>query len=100
MLQILTIQLTGQPLTQIQEITGKLAVGILRWVSKQWGTGASGKNNLPISFNNILCALAVPNSPLYTYETSITSINKSYINIKTWSNNYGSSTVYYIAIGN
>lgn len=65
----------------------------------QWGTGASGKNNLPISFNNILCALAVPNSPLYTYETSITSINKSYINIKTWSNNYGSSTVYYIAIG-
>lgn len=67
---------------------------------EQWGTGASGKNNLPISFNNILCALAVPNSPLYTYETSITSINKSYINIKTWSNNYGSSTVYYIAIGN
>ena len=66
----------------------------------QWGTGASDKNNLPISFNNILCALAVPNSPLYTYETSITSINKSYINIKTWSNNYGSSTVYYIAIGN
>ena len=67
---------------------------------KQWGTGASGKNNLPISFNNILCVLAVPNSPLYTYETSITSINKSYINIMTWSNNHGSSTVYYIAIGN
>ena len=66
----------------------------------QWGTGASGKNNLPISFNNILCALAVPNSPLYTYETSITSINKSYINIMTWSNNHGSSTAYYIAIGN
>ena len=66
----------------------------------QWGTGASGKNNLPISFNNILCALAVPNSPLYTYETSITSINKSYINIMIWSNNHGSSTAYYIAIGN
>ena len=66
----------------------------------QWGTGASGKNNLPISFNNILCALAVPNSPLYTYETSITSINKSYINIMMWSNNHGSSTAYYIAIGN
>ncbi|WP_418292122.1 hypothetical protein [Megamonas funiformis] len=48
----------------------------------------------------MLCALAVPNSPLYTYETSITSINKSYINIMTWSNNHGSSTAYYIAIGN
>ena len=69
-------------------------------IEVQWGTGASGKNNLPISFNNILCALAVPNSPLYTYETSITSINKSYINIMTWSGNHGSSTVYYIAIGN
>ena len=55
MLQILTIQLTGQPLTQIQEITGKLAVGILRWVSKQWGKFNSGSNGyctFPISFNS------------------------------------------------
>ena len=55
MLQILTIQLTGQPLTQIQEITGKLAVGILRWVSKQWGK-AVGTNvsvvNFPITFTS------------------------------------------------
>ena len=82
------------------EVYNKGKLDILQQEFKQWGTGASGKNNLPISFNNILCALAVPNSPLYTYETSITSINKSYINIMTWSNNHGSSTVYYIAIGN
>lgn len=80
-------------------VTYRLIISLWLLENKQWGTGASGKNNLPISFNNILCALAVPNSSLYTYETSITSINKSYINIMTWSNNHGSSTVYYIAIG-
>ena len=98
MLQILTIQLTGQPLTQIQEITGKLAVGILRWVSKQWGSGAPGTITYPIEFTSAFIAIATPanGSP---NEIGITNLKTNSFHVENWSSSRPAYNDYWIAIG-